>query len=128
MPGIITRDPQALDLPPGYTLVQLREVGDAFALKLFTPFLMDVGFSKTEIGAVTKTLMLAASVSGAVVGGVWMVKLGLLRALLLCRALLLLLLLSARHAAPACPRRLWVLSGAQGPARRVPLHSARGTE
>jgi biotin-(acetyl-CoA carboxylase) ligase len=31
VPGIITRDPQALDLPPGYTLVQLREVGDAFA-------------------------------------------------------------------------------------------------
>lgn len=60
----------------------LYKVGDAFALKLFTPFLMDVGFSKTEIGAVTKTLMLAASVSGAIVGGVWMVKLGLVRALL----------------------------------------------
>ncbi len=60
----------------------LYKVGDAFALKLFTPFLMDVGFSKTEIGAVTKTLMLAASVTGAIAGGVWMVKLGLLRALL----------------------------------------------
>ena len=31
MPGIIIRDPQTLDLPPGYTLVQLREIGDAFA-------------------------------------------------------------------------------------------------
>lgn len=61
----------------------LYKVGDAFALKLFTPFLMDVGFSKTEIGAVTKTLMLAASVAGAIVGGVWMVRLGLVRALLL---------------------------------------------
>jgi PAT family beta-lactamase induction signal transducer AmpG len=60
----------------------LYKVGDAFALKLFTPFLMDVGFTKTEIGAVTKTLMLLASVTGAIVGGLWLVKLGLLRALL----------------------------------------------
>ena len=61
----------------------LYKVGDAFALKLFTPFLMDVGFTKTEIGAVTKALMLAASISGAIVGGLWMVKLKLVRALLL---------------------------------------------
>jgi PAT family beta-lactamase induction signal transducer AmpG len=60
----------------------LYKVGDAFALKLFTPFLMDVGFSKTEIGAVTKTLMLGASIAGAIAGGVWMVRLGLVRALL----------------------------------------------
>jgi PAT family beta-lactamase induction signal transducer AmpG len=61
----------------------LYKVGDAFALKLFTPFLMDVGFTKIEIGAVTKTLMLLASVTGAIAGGLWMVKLGLVRALLL---------------------------------------------
>ena len=61
----------------------LYKVGDAFALKLFTPFLMDVGFTKTEIGAVTKTLMLLASVTGAIAGGLWLVKLGLLLALLL---------------------------------------------
>jgi PAT family beta-lactamase induction signal transducer AmpG len=59
------------------------KVGDAFALKLFTPFLMDVGFTKTEIGAVTKTLMLLASVTGAIAGGLWLVKLGLLKALLI---------------------------------------------
>lgn len=58
------------------------KVGDAFALKLFTPFLMDVGFTKTEIGAVTKTLQLLASILGAIVGGLWLVKLGLVRALL----------------------------------------------
>jgi len=61
----------------------LYKVGDAFALKLFTPFLMDVGFTKTEIGAVTKTLMLVASISGAIVGGLWIVKLKLAKALLL---------------------------------------------
>jgi MFS transporter, PAT family, beta-lactamase induction signal transducer AmpG len=61
----------------------LYKVGDAFALKLFTPFLMDVGFTKAEIGVATKTTMLAASVTGAIIGGLWMVKLGLVRALLL---------------------------------------------
>ena len=60
----------------------LYKVGDAFALKLFTPFLMDVGFTKTEIGAVTKTVMLIANIAGAVVGGLLMMRLGLVRALL----------------------------------------------
>jgi PAT family beta-lactamase induction signal transducer AmpG len=61
----------------------LYKVGDAFALKLFTPFLMDVGFSKTEIGAVTKTVMLVANLAGSVLGGLLMVRLGLVRALLI---------------------------------------------
>ncbi len=60
----------------------LYKVGDAFALKLFTPFLMDVGFTKTEIGAVTKSVMLIANIAGAVVGGLLMMRLGLVRALL----------------------------------------------
>lgn len=60
----------------------LYKVGDAFALRLFTPFLMDVGFTKTEIGLATKTVMLAANVAGAIVGGVLIVRLGLVRALL----------------------------------------------
>jgi PAT family beta-lactamase induction signal transducer AmpG len=68
------------------TLV-LYKVGDAFALKLMTPFLMDVGFTKTEIGAVTKTLMLSSSIAGAIVGGLWLVKLRLVKALLLFGAL-----------------------------------------
>ena len=65
----------------------LYKVGDAFALKLFTPFLMDVGFSLTEIGLATKTVMLAANIAGAVAGGLWIVRLGLLRSLLLFGAL-----------------------------------------
>lgn len=65
----------------------LYKVGDAFALKLFTPFLMDVGFSLTEIGLATKTVMLAANIAGAIAGGLWIVRLGLLRSLLLFGAL-----------------------------------------
>jgi MFS transporter, PAT family, beta-lactamase induction signal transducer AmpG len=82
------RDPlaQLMGNPGMLTLLAalvLYKVGDAFALKLFTPFLMDVGFSKTEIGAVTKTVMLIANLAGSVLGGLLMVRLGLVRALLI---------------------------------------------
>ena len=63
-------------------LVMLFKLGDAFSLKLFTPFMMDVGFSKTEIGVVIKIIWVAAAVGGSILGGVWMVRLGLLRAML----------------------------------------------
>ena len=63
-------------------LVLLFKLGDAFSLKLFTPFMMDVGFSKTEIGVVIKTLWVGASVAGSAIGGVWMIRLGLFRAML----------------------------------------------
>jgi MFS transporter, PAT family, beta-lactamase induction signal transducer AmpG len=64
-------------------LVMVFKLGDAFSLKLFTPFMMDVGFSKTEIGVVIKIIWVAAAVGGSILGGVWMVRLGLLRAMLL---------------------------------------------
>lgn len=64
-------------------LVVLFKAGDAFALKLFTPFMMDVGFSKTEIALVLKALFTGSAVAGAVLGGVLMVKLGLLRSMLI---------------------------------------------
>lgn len=63
-------------------LLVVYKVGDAFSLRLFTPFLMDLGFSKAEIGVVTKTTMAVATISGTVFGGVWMIRLGLYRALL----------------------------------------------
>jgi PAT family beta-lactamase induction signal transducer AmpG len=63
-------------------LVMLFKIGDAFALKLFTPFMMDVGFTKTEIGWVAKAVMTTGTITGAVLGGLWMVKLGLLRSML----------------------------------------------
>jgi PAT family beta-lactamase induction signal transducer AmpG len=64
-------------------LIMLFKVGDAFALKLYTPFLMDMGFTKTEIGLVAKAVFTSTAIAGAVVGGIWMVKLGLLRSMLL---------------------------------------------
>jgi MFS transporter, PAT family, beta-lactamase induction signal transducer AmpG len=64
-------------------LVILFKVGDAFALRLFTPFMMDIGFTKTEIALVLKALFTASAIIGAILGGVFMVKLGLLRSMLI---------------------------------------------
>jgi PAT family beta-lactamase induction signal transducer AmpG len=63
-------------------LLVVYKVGDAFSLRLFTPFLMDLGFSKAEIGVVTKTTMALATITGTVLGGIWMIRLGLYRAML----------------------------------------------
>jgi PAT family beta-lactamase induction signal transducer AmpG len=64
-------------------LILLFKVGDAFALRLFTPFMMDIGFSKTEIALVLKALFTTSAIVGAVLGGIFMVKLGLLRSMLI---------------------------------------------
>jgi MFS transporter, PAT family, beta-lactamase induction signal transducer AmpG len=76
---------ELLGTPSAATLivvVLLFKVGDAFANKLFTPFMMDVGFSKTEIGLIVKALFTASTLVGSVLGGILMVKLGLLRSML----------------------------------------------
>jgi MFS transporter, PAT family, beta-lactamase induction signal transducer AmpG len=64
-------------------VVLIFKVGDAFANKLFTPFMMDVGFSKTEIGLIVKALFTASTLVGSVLGGMVMVRLGLVRSMLL---------------------------------------------
>ena len=64
-------------------LIILYKVGDAFALKFFTAFMINMGFTKTEIGVVVKAVLTTGSVVGALLGGIWMIKLGLRRAMLL---------------------------------------------
>jgi len=76
---------ELLGTPSALTLlavVLLFKVGDAFANKLFTPFMMDVGFSKSEIATVVKAFFTASSLAGSVLGGILMVRLGLLRSML----------------------------------------------
>ena len=64
-------------------VVLLYKLGDAFAMKLFTPFMMDMGFSKTEIALAIKALFTGSAIAGAIIGGILMVKLGLLRSMLI---------------------------------------------
>ncbi|HEY6893029.1 MAG TPA: AmpG family muropeptide MFS transporter [Rhodanobacteraceae bacterium] len=59
----------------------LYKLGDSMATALATPFYLDIGFSKTEIGVVAKNAGLWASVVGGLLGGLWMVKIGINRAL-----------------------------------------------
>jgi len=57
------------------------KLGDSMATALATPFYLDLGFSKTEIGLVAKNAGLWPSVIGGLLGGIWMIKLGINRAL-----------------------------------------------
>jgi PAT family beta-lactamase induction signal transducer AmpG len=64
-------------------LIVLYKLGDAFAGSLTTAFLIQgVGFTATDVGAINKALGLAATIVGALLGGAWMVQLGMYRALL----------------------------------------------
>ena len=64
-------------------LILVFKLGDAFALKLFTPFMMDVGFKKSEIALVVKAVFTTSSLVGVTLAGVWMVRLGLVSSMLL---------------------------------------------
>lgn len=59
----------------------LYKLGDSMATALATPFYLQMGYSKTEIGEVAKMAGLIASVMGGLLGGLWMIQLGITRAL-----------------------------------------------
>jgi PAT family beta-lactamase induction signal transducer AmpG len=59
----------------------LYKLGDSMATALQTPFFIDMGFTKTEIGVVAKTASLIAMTIGLAVGGIVMIKLSINRAL-----------------------------------------------
>lgn len=59
----------------------LYKLGDNMATALATPFYLDMGFSRTEIGSIAKIAGLWASIAGGVLGGVVMLKLSINRAL-----------------------------------------------
>ena len=59
----------------------LYKLGDSMATALATPFYLDMGFSMTDIGVIAKNAGLWASVAGGLLGGLWMVKIGINRGL-----------------------------------------------
>ncbi len=61
--------------------VFLYKLGDSMATALATPFYLDMGFSKTDIGLIAKNAGLWASVIGGLLGGLWMLKIGINRGL-----------------------------------------------
>jgi PAT family beta-lactamase induction signal transducer AmpG len=61
--------------------ILMYKIGDTMAAAMTTPFYLDVGFSKTQIGAVVKLFGFWATVAGTIAGGVAMIRLGILRSL-----------------------------------------------
>jgi len=57
------------------------KIGDTMASAMTTPFYLDIGFSKTEIGAVVKLFGFWATIIGSLIGGVIMLRQGIYRSL-----------------------------------------------
>lgn len=63
------------------TFIFLYKLGDSMATSLATPFYLQMGYSKLEIGLVAKHASLWPGVIGALLGGILMIKIGINRAL-----------------------------------------------
>jgi PAT family beta-lactamase induction signal transducer AmpG len=63
------------------SLIILYKLPDAFAGAMTTPFLMDIGFAKTDIGVMNKGLGLLATIVGGLFGGAILAGIGLYRSL-----------------------------------------------
>lgn len=59
----------------------LYKLGDSMATSLATPFYLQMGYSRIDIGIIAKNASLWPSVFGALLGGILMIKIGINRAL-----------------------------------------------
>ncbi len=57
------------------------KIGDTMASAMTMPFYLDIGFSKTQIGAVVKLFGFWATVGGSLIGGVIMLRLEIIQSL-----------------------------------------------
>ncbi len=55
--------------------------GDTMATALVTPFYLDLGFTKTIVGTVAKTVGITSMIAGGFLGGILMIKLGVNKSL-----------------------------------------------
>ena len=61
--------------------VLLYKIGDSMATALSTKFFLDIGFTTKQIGLAANATGWWAALAGGAVGGIWMIKLGINRAL-----------------------------------------------
>jgi PAT family beta-lactamase induction signal transducer AmpG len=54
--------------------ILLYKVGDSMAANMTTPFILDIGYSKTDIATVAKTFGMIATIVGGLIGGIMMLK------------------------------------------------------
>ena len=62
--------------------VTIYKLDVVVAMALMTPFMLELGFTKTDIGAVTKGFGLIATLIGTFCGGIWLSRIGIFRSLL----------------------------------------------
>jgi len=62
--------------------IALYKYGDALLGVMANPFYLDIGFTKTEVGLVTKGFGLAATIAGGIIGGAFVARYGTLKALM----------------------------------------------
>lgn len=61
--------------------ILLYKIGDTMASSMTTPFYLELGYSKTEIGAVVKLFGFWATIAGGTMGGIVIMRIGMTRAL-----------------------------------------------
>ncbi|PLZ82603.1 AmpG family muropeptide MFS transporter, partial [Fischerella thermalis WC217] len=61
--------------------ITLYKLGDALLSNMATPFLLTIGFTKTDIGAIQVGMGLIATIVGALVGGAVLSRIGINRSL-----------------------------------------------
>lgn len=91
------------------SFIVLYKIGDNMATALSTPFYMDIGFSKTQIGLVAKNAALWSAVIGGLLGGIIMFRVGINRALWLFGVVQIVSILGFAVLASAGPD-LWLLA------------------
>ncbi len=89
------------------------KIGDNMATALSTPFYLDLGFSKTQIGLVAKHAALWPAIFGGLVGGLMMIKIGINRALWLFGVVQVVSILGFAILANSGPV-LWMLAAVIG--------------
>jgi PAT family beta-lactamase induction signal transducer AmpG len=78
------------DWPAILLFILLYKFGDAVAGVMANPFYIETGFTLSEIASVSKVFGLGATLAGAVLGGIVVVRLGVLKGLLICGVLQML--------------------------------------
>jgi PAT family beta-lactamase induction signal transducer AmpG len=61
--------------------ILLYKLGDAMANEMLNPFYLDMGYTLEQIGAVAKAVGLIGTISGAALGGIVMIRIGISRSL-----------------------------------------------
>jgi PAT family beta-lactamase induction signal transducer AmpG len=66
---------------PVFLFILLFKLGDASMAPMIKPFWLDRGLSPQEIGLISTTLGVGATVLGAMVGGIWVMRVGVFHGL-----------------------------------------------